>query len=113
MDDYDLERDVDGADFLAWQRALGATAEPPGAGADGDGSGTINAGDLTVWEDRFTSPAGVPTMAASTRGNLCGGSACQCRRRRVRGRRFTLLFSPDSTHPAASRRYSPARRSLD
>ncbi|RIK78455.1 MAG: hypothetical protein DCC67_11550 [Planctomycetota bacterium] len=51
--DYDDDGDVDGADFLRWQRTLGSAASPPGAGADGNNNGTIDAGDLAVWRTNF------------------------------------------------------------
>jgi hypothetical protein len=51
--DYIVDGVVDGADFLLWQRQLGSTASPMGAGADGDGSGTVDSGDLTVWQSNF------------------------------------------------------------
>lgn len=47
--DYDGSGAVDGADLVAWQRALGSPASAPGSGADGDGSGFVDAGDLSVW----------------------------------------------------------------
>jgi hypothetical protein len=50
--DYDDDQDVDGNDFLVWQQMLGATVTP-GTGADGNNSGTIDAGDLTVWRNNF------------------------------------------------------------
>jgi len=50
--DYDDDQDVDGDDFLVWQQMLGDTVTP-GTGADGNNSGTIDAGDLTVWRTNF------------------------------------------------------------
>jgi len=47
---YDLDNDVDGADFLAWQRDLGKTGITPFSGADGNGDGDVNADDLAVWQ---------------------------------------------------------------
>ena len=58
--DYNDDGAVDGADFLAWQRTLGATVESF-AGADGDGDGVIDADDLDPLKLRF----GVQTAAAS------------------------------------------------
>jgi len=46
--DYDGDDDVDGADFLLWQRQLGG----PGS-ADGSGNGTVDAADLTIWQTNF------------------------------------------------------------
>ncbi len=51
--DYDRDADVDGADFLKWQRDLGASATPAGNGADGDGDGLVDDGDLGVWRTHF------------------------------------------------------------
>jgi uncharacterized membrane protein len=51
--DYDADLDVDGGDFLLWQRSLGSSATPAGSGADGDGSGVVDVGDLSVWQDYF------------------------------------------------------------
>jgi hypothetical protein len=52
--DYDDDGDVDGADFLVWQRALGATVTP-GTGADGSNNGKVDAADLTLWKTNFGS----------------------------------------------------------
>jgi hypothetical protein len=57
--DADGDSDVDGNDFLSWQRTLGSTVAQPGAGADGNASGVVDAGDLTVWRNAFGS-AGQP-----------------------------------------------------
>jgi hypothetical protein len=61
--DYDGDSDVDGADFLFWQRTLGTTVTP-GTGADGDGNGTVDAGDLTVWRTNFGQSAGAASASA-------------------------------------------------
>lgn len=51
--DEDLDHDVDGADFLAWQRDVGITIPSAGDGADYDGDGLVNAPDLQAWSDNF------------------------------------------------------------
>lgn len=51
--DFDLDGDIDGADFLCWQREFGMTVEPVGSGADGDGSGQIDTGDLAIWQQHY------------------------------------------------------------
>jgi hypothetical protein len=60
--DYDGNGVVTGNDLLAWQRVLGATV-PMGTGADGDNSGTIDAGDLDVWRNAYP-PAVAATATA-------------------------------------------------
>jgi hypothetical protein len=52
--DYDLDRDVDGADFLLWQRDFGSTVNLP---ADGNGDLVVDAADLEVWKTAFGSGA--------------------------------------------------------
>jgi hypothetical protein len=60
--DYDGDLDVDGADFLLWQRSFGDSLEP-GTGADGNGDGHVDAGDLAVWRETFGLSATVPTYS--------------------------------------------------
>jgi hypothetical protein len=47
--DVDADGDADGADFLAWQRALGTRD----GWVDADDSGAVNGGDLDVWTEHF------------------------------------------------------------
>jgi hypothetical protein len=66
--DFDRNGAVNGNDFLAWQRQLGAPAAPAGAGADGDRSGTVDAGDLDVWRNAMDELA--EHVAASTSASV-------------------------------------------
>jgi hypothetical protein len=50
---YDEEAAIDGHDFLAWQRSLDSAVATNGSGADGDGNGVIDAGDLQTWQETF------------------------------------------------------------
>ncbi len=52
--DFDSDGDVDGADFLAWQRGLN---QPDAHPSDGDANDDqeVNALDLTVWKNQFRS----------------------------------------------------------
>ncbi len=45
IDNYDLDGDVDGRDFLAWQRSVGNTGLPAAAGSL---NGLVDAADLQV-----------------------------------------------------------------
>jgi hypothetical protein len=49
--DFDGDADVDGDDFLTWQRNLGASGDV--SFGDADGNGQIEAADLTVWAAQF------------------------------------------------------------
>jgi hypothetical protein len=70
--DADGNSAVDGADFLAWQRNLGAAVTPTGSGADGDGDGAVNAADLLAWTDNFGVATGAPILAG---GRLSSAAA--------------------------------------
>jgi hypothetical protein len=41
---------------LLWQRQVGLAGLSPGIGADGDASGDVGGGDLTVWKEHFGEP---------------------------------------------------------
>jgi hypothetical protein len=52
--DFDADGDIDGSDFLTWQRGLGA-ASPYGTRASGDADADldVDGDDLTEWQTRF------------------------------------------------------------
>lgn len=59
--DFDEDTDVDGLDFLTWQKGFGAAG---GLGqGDANNSGTVDGADLTVWEEQFGQLGG--TLAAT------------------------------------------------
>ncbi|MBA3482609.1 MAG: fibronectin type III domain-containing protein, partial [Pirellulales bacterium] len=64
--DFDGDGHVDGSDFLAWQRGLGATGATPEQG-DANGDGNIDAADLAIWQEQFGPgpPAAVAASGAS------------------------------------------------
>ena len=63
--DYSSDGVVDGADFLAWQRAYASFAAALGHGADGSANGFVNDNDLAVWIDHFGETI-IPPAAALT-----------------------------------------------
>jgi hypothetical protein len=50
--DYDVDGDVDDADYDFWKANFGATAGA-GLAADGNGNGVVDAADFTVWRDNL------------------------------------------------------------
>jgi len=52
--DFDIDGDIDGSDFLSWQRGFGTPA-PEATGSDGDANGdlAVDGADLAVWQDQF------------------------------------------------------------
>jgi hypothetical protein len=69
--DFDEDLDVDGADFLTWQRNLGiGTMLSEG---DANSSGTVDAADLAIWESQFgtiTSTAVVASVVVPEPGSI-------------------------------------------
>ncbi len=51
--DFDNDGDIDGRDFLIWQRGFGLTGQDDNTLGDADFSGTIDGADLLVWQDQF------------------------------------------------------------
>ena len=52
--DFDRDGDVDGQDFLTWQRNFGATFALQSEG-DANFDGTVDANDLAAWQDSYGS----------------------------------------------------------
>ena len=87
--DFNGDGQVNGNDFLVWQRGLGSSVTP-GTGADGNGNGVIDAADLAIWKGAFPSSsaaatAAVPepsTLACLTIALICIGGKSFSRPRR-------------------------------
>jgi hypothetical protein len=71
--DYDRDLDVDGNDFLAWQRTLGSRT-PALVGADGSNNLQVDAPDLGVWAGAFGTQ---PAVAAGASLNSAGGPVAE------------------------------------
>lgn len=59
--DFDADGDIDGRDFLIWQRGFGSTGQGDNSQGDADFSGTVDGEDLVIWQDQY---AGVPALTA-------------------------------------------------
>ncbi len=64
--DFDGDGDVDGDDFLAWQRGAGTTANATPADGDANIDGAVNDEDLAVWELQFGTVPPVITAAVAS-----------------------------------------------
>jgi hypothetical protein len=99
--DFDADGDVDGGDFLRWQRNVGAMGAPAVSQGNADGDSDVDGADLAIWRDHFgfghvlasASAAPIPEPASAALaisllllalisrlprqpevGGLCGGS---------------------------------------
>jgi hypothetical protein len=64
MPDFDLDRDVDGADFLAMQRNLIKKSGASITQGDANKDGAVDKLDLFIWGDRFGTTADAPPIGA-------------------------------------------------
>ncbi len=62
--DFDGDGDVDGADFLAWQRGFGTSGNATLAQGDANGDGDVNALDLAIWQAQYGTLSELQTLAA-------------------------------------------------
>jgi hypothetical protein len=63
--DFDSSGRVDGTDFLAWQRNVGATSALRSAG-DATGDGLVDVADLADWRSQFTDSAPLALTSATS-----------------------------------------------
>jgi hypothetical protein len=55
--DFDNDNDVDGADFLIWQRGNGTATGATNAQGNANSDGAVNGADLAIWKTKFGAPA--------------------------------------------------------
>ena len=84
--DFDGDGDVDGSDFLTWQRGLSVSGGADPSQGDANNDGVVDGGDLQLWKDQFAQPtapmASVPEPAAPGFAHLsvvCGRRAATSR----------------------------------
>ena len=68
--DFDGDSDIDGSDFLAWQRGFGKSSGVVPSDGDADSDGDVDAQDLTSWKFQFGGVAPQPLAASVERASL-------------------------------------------
>ena len=68
--DFDEDVDVDGADFLTWQRGNGTTSGASLADGDANGDEAVNGIDLGIWQPEFGNAAGTDPGIQATIDDL-------------------------------------------
>lgn len=63
--DFDADRDVDGADFLAWQRNINVTEGAALSMGDANRDGAVNQSDLQIWQTYMGQTAPLSEIASS------------------------------------------------
>jgi subtilisin family serine protease len=74
--DFDQDEDVDGFDFLAWQRNLGRTGGATQAQGNANGDAAVTSGDLHMWKQDFgtvVAAEGAASAALTAGGTGVGG----------------------------------------
>jgi hypothetical protein len=63
--DFDGDNDIDGADFLTWQKNFGLTGTATLATGDANGDENVTDADLAIWTTQFgTTPPTIASVAA-------------------------------------------------
>jgi hypothetical protein len=75
--DFDQDEDVDGFDFLAWQRNIGRTGGATQAQGNANGDAAVTSGDLHMWKQEFgtvvtAEAAASAALTAGVTGDLNG-----------------------------------------
>gem|GEM_PF-4399611 len=68
--DFDQDNDVDGADFLTWQRGSGKTSGATLADGDANEDQAVNGIDREIWESEFGNAAGTDLEMQATIDDL-------------------------------------------
>ncbi len=96
--DFDDDGDVDGADFLLWQRGLGTMPNAAPGQGDSNLDGTVDAADLAVWSGQYglsdaVAAAATPTSDDDARAATAGESDLSLI---AMAQAFALLDSPQT-----------------
>ena len=61
--DFDNDEDVDGNDFLIWQRGVGGANGTSNADGNANGDANVDGDDLSIWEAEFGTPQSIGITA--------------------------------------------------
>jgi hypothetical protein len=73
--DFDADTDVEGGDFLAWQRGFGITNGATLGVGDSDSDGDVDADDLSTWQAQFAIPSAMGATSQFQAGQLQDANA--------------------------------------
>jgi hypothetical protein len=62
--DFDGDGDIDGADFLTWQRGLGLIDQTNNDNGDANNDGSVTDADLVIWKGQFGGGSAVAAVGA-------------------------------------------------
>ncbi len=62
--DYDVDGDVDAADYNVWKGAYGTTVPVAGLWADGNENGVVDTADYAIWRNAFTGPGSGASLSS-------------------------------------------------
>ncbi len=68
--DFDEDGDIDGSDFLTWQRGFGTLLGASHADGDSDGDGDVDSDDLAAFQIAFNPPPIVAALSVPEPGTL-------------------------------------------
>jgi hypothetical protein len=71
--DFDGDGDVDGRDFLIWQRGFGLTGQENNSLGDANGDGDVDPLDLAVWQAQYGQPTELAASQAAVPEPTCIG----------------------------------------
>ena len=60
--DFDGDGDIDGADFLTWQRGVGLPSGASPEDGDADGDSGVDADDLAIWSSQYGAASGTASQ---------------------------------------------------
>jgi hypothetical protein len=85
--DFNGDGQVNGSDFLIWQRNLGLASGATLNQGDADGNGAVNAADLAIWKSTFgasvAAAGAIPEPASGFLAALAALAICGRRRRQT------------------------------